>query len=115
MFFSWVSIKLHLHILWMQIVPWYQLLVCTYGPLQAAAVYVVGRKCLGVQSLQVWLKSPFDNLPSVKRCALPKNVCIASALVIELMKCIIYAFGVGVLCSFWVLDNTLLLLFSVSV
>lgn len=63
----------------MQIVPRYQLLVCTYGPLQAAAVYVVGRKCLCVQNLQVWLKSPFDNLLFVERCALPENVYIAYA------------------------------------
>lgn len=40
--------------LWMQIVPQYQLLVCTYGPLQAAAVYFVGRNCWHVQNLQVW-------------------------------------------------------------
>lgn len=40
--------------LWMQIVPQYQLLVCTYSPLQAAAVYFVGRNCWHVQNLQAW-------------------------------------------------------------
>lgn len=47
----------------MQIVPQYQLLVCAYGPLQAAAVYFVGRKCWHVQNLQGVVLKPI--LPSV--------------------------------------------------
>lgn len=71
---------------------------------------LVCTKPAGVALKPVWQFT----LYAWKRCALPENVYLGSAQVIKLIQSIVYVFGIGVLGRFWVLDTTLLLLFSVS-